>query len=73
MAYSKAKLRRSGDKVSPYFRPIWIRKLPDKYEPIRTLPYVSFKNILISLTSFMGTSNSIRLLYNTSLLTEFYE
>jgi hypothetical protein len=28
------------------------------------------KHILISLTSFMGTPNSMRILYNTSLLTE---
>jgi hypothetical protein len=32
--------------------------------------YVSFKHILISLTNFMGTPNSMGILYNTSLLTE---
>jgi hypothetical protein len=32
--------------------------------------YVSFKHILINLTSCMGTPNSMRMLYNTSLLTE---
>jgi hypothetical protein len=55
--------------VSPCFRPFCIGKLSDKCLPIRTLLYNSFKHILISLTSFMGTPNSIRILYNTSLLT----
>jgi hypothetical protein len=31
---------------------------------------VSFKHILINLTNFMGTPNSVRILYKTSLLTE---
>jgi hypothetical protein len=51
----------------------WIGKLSDKCIPIRTLLYISFKHILISLTSFTGTPNSVRILYNTSLLTEVYE
>jgi hypothetical protein len=70
MAYSKAKLKSSDDKASPCFRPFWIGKLSDKCLPIRTLLYVSFKHIFISLTSFMGTPTSVRILYNTSLLTE---
>jgi hypothetical protein len=70
MAYSKAKMKISGDKVSPYFRSFWIRKLSDKCLPIWTLLCVSVKNILINLTSLMGTPNSMRILYNTSLLTE---
>jgi hypothetical protein len=37
MAYSKAKLKSSGDKASPCFRPFWIEKLSDKCLPIRTL------------------------------------
>jgi hypothetical protein len=32
--------------------------------------YVSFKHILISLTSFIGIPNSMGILYNTSFLTE---
>jgi hypothetical protein len=36
------------------------------------LYYVSFKHILINLTNFMGTTNSMRILYNTSFLTESY-
>jgi hypothetical protein len=69
-AYSKAKLEISGDRVSPCFRPFWIRKLSDKCLPILTLPYVSFKHILSNLTRFLGTVYSIRILYKTSLLTE---
>jgi hypothetical protein len=40
--------------------------LSDRCLPIRTLLYVSCKHILISLTSFMGTRNSMRILYSTS-------
>jgi hypothetical protein len=72
MAYSKATLKSSGDRTSPCFRLFWIRKLSDKCLPIRTLLYVQFKYILVTLTSFMGTSNSMRILYNTSLFTESY-
>jgi hypothetical protein len=70
MAYSKVKLKSSGDRASPCFRPFWIRKLSDKCLPIRTLLYVLFKHILINLASFMGTPNSIRILYKTSLVAE---
>jgi hypothetical protein len=34
MAYSKAKLKSSGDRASPCFRPFWIGKLSDKCLPI---------------------------------------
>jgi hypothetical protein len=54
MAYSKAKLKSCGGKASPYFRPFRIGKLSEKYLLIWILLYVSFKHILISLTSFMG-------------------
>jgi hypothetical protein len=47
MAYSKAKMKISGDRTSPCFRPFWIGKLSGKCSPIRTLLYVSFKHILI--------------------------
>jgi hypothetical protein len=67
---SKAKLKSSGDKASPCFKPFWIGKLSDQYLPIRTLLYVSFKQILMSLANFMGIPNSIKMLYNTSLLPE---
>jgi hypothetical protein len=70
MAYSEAKLKSSDDKASPCFRPFFIENLSDKCLPIWTLICVSFKHILISLTGFMGIPNSMRRLYNTSLLTE---
>jgi hypothetical protein len=44
MAYSAAKLKSSGDRESPYFRPFCIGNLSDKCLPIRTLLYVSFKH-----------------------------
>jgi hypothetical protein len=70
MAYSKAKLKSSSEKASHCFRPFWIRKLSDKCLPIQTLLYISFKHILISLSTFLGTPNSMRILNNTSLITE---
>jgi hypothetical protein len=70
MAYSKAKLKSSGDKASHCFRSVWIGKLSDKGLPIQTLLYVSFKHILTSPSSFMGNPNSVRILHNTSLLIE---
>jgi hypothetical protein len=45
-------------------------KLSDKCLPMQTLLYVSFKHILISVTSIMNTPNSLIILYNTSLLAE---
>jgi hypothetical protein len=39
---------------------------------MQTLPSVSFKHILISLTSFIGVPCAVGILYNTSLLTESY-
>jgi hypothetical protein len=68
MAYSNAKLKSSGDRAS-YFRPFWIGKLSDNCLAIWTLLYVSFKHILINLTSFMGTPGSMRILYGNSFLT----
>jgi hypothetical protein len=70
MAYPKAKLKSSGDEASPGLRKFWIGKLSDKCLSLRALLYVSFKHILISLNSFMGNPNSMRLLYNISHLTE---
>jgi hypothetical protein len=31
MAYPKEKLKSSGDKAAPCFRPFWIEELSDKY------------------------------------------
>jgi hypothetical protein len=67
MAYSKAKLESSGDKASHCFRPFWIGQLSHKCLPIQTSLYLSFKHILISLSSFMATPNSIRILHNTTI------
>jgi hypothetical protein len=68
--FYKAKLKSSDDRASPCFRPFWRGKFPDKCLSIQTLLYVWFKHILINLTSFMGTPKSMRILYNTSFLTE---
>jgi hypothetical protein len=70
MAYTKAKLKSSGDKASPYFRSFCVEKLSKKYLPKQTLLYVSFKHILMSLNNFMGIANSIRIMCNASLLNE---
>ena len=49
---------------------ILIGKLSDKFFPTQTLLYVSVRHIFISLTSFIGVANSVRMLYKSSLLTE---
>jgi hypothetical protein len=71
VAYSKAKLKSIGDKSSPCFTPFWIAKLSDKCLRIRILLYVLFKHVLSSPTDFIGIPNTMGVLYNTSLLTEF--
>jgi hypothetical protein len=68
MAYSQSKLKSNSDKAYPCFTPIWIADVFDKCVPMRTLLYVLFKHIIIPLTSSMGTPDSARILYNTSLL-----
>jgi hypothetical protein len=98
MSYSNAKLKSSGDRASPCFRPFLIGNAPDKCLPMRISLKVSFSetlvytyestwrhnpeyhylhrrenlksHILISLTIFMGIANSVRILNNTSLVTE---
>jgi hypothetical protein len=57
--YSNKKFKGSGNKAFPYFRSFWKGKLSSKCLPICTLLYVSFKHILIRLTSFMGIPNSM--------------
>jgi len=56
MAYSKAELKSNGHKVSPCLKPFVIGNMSDTF--------------LISITSFMGIPNSMRILYNASFLTE---
>jgi hypothetical protein len=41
----------------------------NKCLPTQTSLYISFKHILKGITSFMGSPNSLRILYSTSLLT----
>jgi hypothetical protein len=65
MAYSIAKLKSSGDRASPCFKGKLVGQIF-----AYTDSTVSFKHILISPTSFLGIPNSMRMLYNASLLTE---
>jgi hypothetical protein len=44
--------------------------ISDKELPAQVMLYVSGKNIFISLTSFTGIPNLMRILYKTSLLIE---
>jgi hypothetical protein len=69
MAHSKAKLKNNGDKTS-HFRLFSIENPSHRLLFMQTLLKVSFKYILISLTSFIDGENSVRILNNTSLLTE---
>ena len=64
MAYSKAKLKSSGDRASPCLRPLLIGNLTDTFLPTRTLLYVSVRFIFIHLTSFLGIPNSMRIFRN---------
>jgi hypothetical protein len=66
MAYSKAKLKSNGDKATPCFRSLWIGNNQTNIY----LYELSFKHILITLISFMGALNSMRIMYNISLLNE---
>jgi hypothetical protein len=70
MAYSKAKLKSSGERASPCFKLFLIGNLSDTFLPTWTLLYVSDRHVFISLISFLGIPNSMRILYKTSLLTK---
>jgi len=63
MTNSKAKLKSNGDNASVYFKPFLIGNMSDKCLPTRTLLYVSVRHIFISLISFMGIPNSMRISY----------
>jgi hypothetical protein len=68
MAYCKAKMKSSGNKGSPCFLD---RSGQENYQAKNNVYlYGVIKHILISLNSYMGTPNSVRISYNTSLLTE---
>jgi hypothetical protein len=62
MAYSKAKLKSSGDKASPCFRPFWTGKLSDKCSAeIPSLPgdlYLFKFSIAISTSKELGSGAS---------------
>jgi len=45
MAYSKAKLKSNGDRVSPCFKPFLIGNMSDKFLPTRALLNVSVRHI----------------------------
>jgi hypothetical protein len=70
MAYSKAKFKSSGDRGSPFFKPFLIGNLPDRFFPTQNLLLVSGIDTTISVTSFIGIPNTMKILYKTSLLTE---
>jgi hypothetical protein len=55
-------------KASLCFRPFWTGNASDKFLSMQTLLYVSFKHILINRTTFIVIPNSVRTLYNVSLL-----
>jgi hypothetical protein len=44
MTHCKTKLKSSGDKASPCFKPFWAGELSDKYLPTRTSIY--FQDLL---------------------------
>ena len=70
MAYSTAQLKSNGNEASPCFKPFLTENMSDKFLPTWSLLYLSFKHIFVSLTTFIGIPNSMRILYKTSLLTE---
>jgi hypothetical protein len=72
MAYSTAKSKSIDGKASPCFRPFWTGNVSDMCFLLHSLLWVSCKHTLISLTSFMRTQYSMRILYNTSVRTESY-
>jgi len=67
---SKANLKNSGWKTSPYFWPFWRGIVSNRFLPMRTSLWVLFKHILISLTGFIGILISEGMLYYTSLVTQ---
>jgi hypothetical protein len=68
MAYSKVQFKSSGDKASFLYHFGYENYQTNVY--LYGLCYKFHLNILINLSSFMGTPNSVRILYTASLLTE---
>jgi hypothetical protein len=67
----KVKLKSNGDKASPCLRPFFTGNMLK----IR-LPRLNYRfhlnTFLLNLTSFIGTTTSMKILYNFSHLNEFY-
>jgi hypothetical protein len=61
MAYSKAKLKSSGDKASPCFRPFWIGKLSDRCLNLLKLLYLINNSYFVTYTYHVqrGTRDEI--------------
>jgi len=72
IAYSKAKLKSTGDEAFPCSRSFRIGNVSDWFQLLGTLLWVSFKHTLISLNSFIVIPNSVRMLCNSSVLHEAY-
>jgi len=70
MAYSKAKLNNDCNRASSCFKPFVIGSMSGKFLPISPLLQVSFRHIFISLYTFMGIPNWMRILHETSFVTE---
>ena len=70
MMYPKAKLKSNSNRASPFFKPFLTGNMSDKFLPTQTLLHVSVRNIFIRLTSFMGITYSMRILYKTPFLME---
>jgi hypothetical protein len=66
MAYSKKKLKSSGDKASPFCRPFCIGNFSDKNDYLYGLYYEFYLN----LTIFRDIPNYITTLYITSFVSE---
>jgi hypothetical protein len=61
MAYSKAKLKSSGDTASPYFKPFLIGNLSGKFLPTRTLLYVSDRRNFLALPDLVTENTTYKL------------
>jgi hypothetical protein len=70
VASSRARLGGGGGGASPCSGPFWMGEVTDECLPLRTLLYVSFMHVLVSLDSFRGAPNSTEVMCHVSLLAE---
>jgi hypothetical protein len=70
MAFSEAKLKSSGDRAYPCFRPFWIRKLSDNFN-YRGLHPVA-RNIQKLLNKILYQLLRNRRYYNLQLISDNY-